>query len=103
MENILLVEDDSSLAAGLQYTLKKEGYGVTPAATMRGALENIDSEVFSLAILDIGLPDGSGIIGFERESTKHPAGLRTHMLICIGSALAMLTGQFVFETIAPAG
>ncbi|NLT15229.1 MAG: MgtC/SapB family protein [Clostridiales bacterium] len=42
-----------------------------------------------------------GVIGFERESTKKPAGLRTHMLICIGSALVMLTGQYIYETVAP--
>ncbi len=42
-----------------------------------------------------------GVIGFERESTKKPAGLRTHMLICIGSALVMLTGQYMYETVAP--
>lgn len=41
-----------------------------------------------------------GIIGFERESTKKPAGLRTHMLICIGSALVMLTGQYIYETVS---
>lgn len=39
-----------------------------------------------------------GVIGLDRETTRHPAGMRTHMLICIGSALAMLTGQFVFQT-----
>lgn len=42
-----------------------------------------------------------GIIGFERQSTKKPAGLRTHMLICIGSALVMLTGQYIYESVAP--
>ncbi len=42
-----------------------------------------------------------GIIGFERESTKKPAGLRTHMLICIGSALVMLTGQYVHTAVSP--
>ena len=42
-----------------------------------------------------------GVIGFERESTKKPAGLRTHMLICIGAALVMLTGQYIYETVAP--
>jgi putative Mg2+ transporter-C (MgtC) family protein len=43
-----------------------------------------------------------GIIGFERQSTKKPAGLRTHMLICVGSALVMLTGQYVYLSVAPA-
>jgi len=28
-----------------------------------------------------------GIIGFQRERAKKPAGLRTHILICLGSAL----------------
>lgn len=28
-----------------------------------------------------------GLIGFEREHDKRPAGLRTHMLICVGAAL----------------
>ncbi len=42
-----------------------------------------------------------GVIGFERESTKKPAGLRTHMLICIGSALVMMTGQYIYESVAP--
>jgi putative Mg2+ transporter-C (MgtC) family protein len=28
-----------------------------------------------------------GIIGFQREMAKKPAGLRTHILICMGSAL----------------
>lgn len=42
-----------------------------------------------------------GIIGFERQSARKPAGLRTHMLICIGSALVMLTGQYVYAAVAP--
>jgi putative Mg2+ transporter-C (MgtC) family protein len=41
-----------------------------------------------------------GIIGFEREFLRQPAGLRTHMLICIGSALVMLTGQYVYVSIS---
>ena len=28
-----------------------------------------------------------GIIGFERRAVHKPAGLRTHMLVCMGSAL----------------
>ncbi len=32
----------------------------------------------------------SGIIGFERELHGRPAGLRTHILVCVGAALVML-------------
>lgn len=37
-----------------------------------------------------------GLVGLEREHDKRPAGLRTHILICVGSALfAMIaTGYF---------
>lgn len=39
------------------------------------------------------------LIGYEREQRHQAAGLRTHMLICIGAALAMLTNQFISERI----
>lgn len=38
-----------------------------------------------------------GIIGFERSRHGRAAGLRTHILVCVGSALTSLTGIFGFE------
>ncbi len=43
-----------------------------------------------------------GMIGLERGSNKHQAGFRTHMLVCMGAALAMLTNQFIYETMTTA-
>jgi putative Mg2+ transporter-C (MgtC) family protein len=37
-----------------------------------------------------------GIIGYEREYTNRPAGFRTHILVCVGSALVMITSEFIF-------
>jgi putative Mg2+ transporter-C (MgtC) family protein len=37
-----------------------------------------------------------GLIGLERESHKRPAGFRTHILVCIGSALIMIISQYAF-------
>lgn len=37
-----------------------------------------------------------GIIGFEREHVHRPAGFRTHILVCVGSALVMVTSEFIF-------
>ncbi len=37
-----------------------------------------------------------GIVGLERESTNKPAGFRTHILVCMGSAIIMLTSIFIF-------
>ncbi|MGI4815576.1 MAG: MgtC/SapB family protein [Janthinobacterium lividum] len=36
------------------------------------------------------------VIGFERERLAWAAGLRTHMLVCVGSALFMLVSAFGF-------
>jgi len=37
------------------------------------------------------------LIGFEREIKQHGAGLRTHILVCLGSTLIMLTSLYVFD------
>jgi putative Mg2+ transporter-C (MgtC) family protein len=37
-----------------------------------------------------------GLIGFERELHGRVAGLRTHILVCVGSALLMLTSMHLF-------
>ncbi|OXM13785.1 MgtC/SapB family protein [Paenibacillus herberti] len=44
-----------------------------------------------------------GLVGFEREQSNHAAGLRTNILVCLGSCLLMLLSiygfaQFVNET-----
>lgn len=38
-----------------------------------------------------------GIIGIERGKKNRPAGFRTHILVCIGSALAMTTNQYIVQ------
>lgn len=38
-----------------------------------------------------------GAIGIERSTKKHAAGLRTYILVCLGSTLAMLTNQFIYQ------
>ena len=39
----------------------------------------------------------SGLIGFERQFHKRTAGLRTHILVSLGSCLIMLTSLYVFD------
>jgi putative Mg2+ transporter-C (MgtC) family protein len=38
-----------------------------------------------------------GLLGLERGSKNRPAGFRTYMLVCFGSALVMMTNQFVHQ------
>ncbi|MEK6350688.1 MAG: MgtC/SapB family protein, partial [Burkholderia sp.] len=39
------------------------------------------------------------VIGFERERLSWAAGLRTHMLVCVGSALIMIVSAFGFADV----
>lgn len=38
-----------------------------------------------------------GAIGIERERKRRPAGFRTHILVCLGSAMTTMTSQFLFS------
>ncbi|MBV4423068.1 response regulator transcription factor [Clostridium tyrobutyricum] len=60
MYKLLLVEDDSALALGIEFTLKDEGYEVLTVATIKDAKKFMEGEKFHMIILDINLPDGSG-------------------------------------------
>ena len=38
-----------------------------------------------------------GVLGMERGMKNRPAGLRTYMLVCVGSCLIMLTNQYIYQ------
>lgn len=38
-----------------------------------------------------------GLLGLERGMKNRPAGMRTYMLVCVGSCLIMLTNQYVYQ------
>ena len=57
---LFILEDDAAIAMGLSYSLKNEGYDVTVAKSVKSAYEILNKEAFSLYILDLTLPDGSG-------------------------------------------
>lgn len=40
-----------------------------------------------------------GILGVERGRKRRPAGLRTYMIVCMASALVMMTGEYLFTTL----
>ena len=43
-----------------------------------------------------------GIVGIERGSGDRPAGVRPHILVCVGSALFMLVSMYGFDELTPA-
>ena len=60
-ERILIVEDEGSLADSVRYNLEREGFVVTVAADGRNALERFRAEPPALVILDLMLPEISGL------------------------------------------
>lgn len=53
-----------------------------------------DFQIISRLVLTLIL---SGFIGLERQVHKRTAGLRTHILVALGSCLIMLTSLYVFD------
>ena len=60
MGNILVVEDDLALSAGLCFELDSCGYLTVPAYTCQKAAQLLAGNHFDLALLDVNLPDGNG-------------------------------------------
>jgi DNA-binding response OmpR family regulator len=69
---ILLVEDEETLAVGLEYNLIEEGYLVTRAKDGREAIKFFEGESFDLILLDIMLPYLDGFEIAERVREVNP-------------------------------
>ncbi|HJB21710.1 MAG TPA: response regulator transcription factor [Candidatus Fournierella merdavium] len=61
MEKIFLMEDDAALCRGICMALGTEERTVVPAGSLTGARQALAGARFDLLILDINLPDGSGV------------------------------------------
>ncbi len=57
---IFVLEDDSAISMGLKYSLENEGYEVVQAECVKEAMELLEKETYSLYLLDLTLPDGTG-------------------------------------------
>ncbi|MDE5539749.1 MAG: response regulator transcription factor [Bacilli bacterium] len=63
---ILLVEDDNTIASGLDFCLKKENFEVVIANKAQDAILKIKQEDFNLMLLDINLPDMDGLTMYQK-------------------------------------
>lgn len=72
MVKILLVEDEGDLARTLRHRLALAGYQVKWAPDLAAARLALRRPTFSLVLLDIGLPDGSGFNLAAMVRQRHP-------------------------------
>lgn len=61
MKNILIVEDDTALAEGIVLVLQQEGFVFRCCHNAKDARRMLEKDNFDLILLDINLPDGSGL------------------------------------------
>jgi DNA-binding response OmpR family regulator len=61
MAKILLIEDDPQISKTLQLNLRLSGFEITHAVSFQEAWARVIQEHFDLLLMDIGLPDGSGL------------------------------------------
>jgi two-component system alkaline phosphatase synthesis response regulator PhoP len=78
MKRILVVEDESGIAFGLQLDLKNEGYDVEIETDGESALRRVRKESFDLILLDVMLP---GKDGFEVCRDLRRSGLKTPIIM----------------------
>jgi DNA-binding response OmpR family regulator len=73
---LLIVEDDRSLCAAINDYLKMEGHVCEIAQNYRQAINKAADNIYDCIILDIGLPDGSGLdIIRELKANKSTDGI----------------------------
>ena len=80
MNQILLLEDDEALGRGIGMALETPDCTVTCCGTLRQAADLLLKQQFELLILDINLPDGSGLEllrSLRKEGNQTPAILLT--------------------------
>lgn len=87
----LIVEDEEKVASFIKKGLFTQGYDSVIAPTGREALDLFESQKFDLIILDIGLPDLSGLEVCE-QIRKTNAQIPILMLTALGSVSDKLSG-----------
>jgi two-component system, OmpR family, catabolic regulation response regulator CreB len=68
---ILVVEDEPAIADTIQYALESEGFRCLRLEAGAGVVEVLDAQPVALVVLDIGLPDMSGIEVCRRIRERH--------------------------------
>ena len=95
---ILIVEDDSSLRETLKNLLKRRHYRVSEAGTVKEAHHQLKKRFFDLILLDLTLPDGSGLDILRKIAVNY----RNRIIIVSGTGTidtaveAMRRGAFDF-------
>ncbi len=59
-KKLLIIEDDTDLREGLNFSFEGDGYEVSDVGNKREGLQEIKKGIYDLVLLDCNLPDGTG-------------------------------------------
>jgi DNA-binding NtrC family response regulator len=97
--SILVVEDEDIIRTSLREFLSEEGYDVGVAASVASALHQARQRDFDVAICDVQLPDGDGLVLLRRLQQLNPniSGLMISAYATVENAIeAFKSGAFDF-------
>jgi DNA-binding NtrC family response regulator len=83
---ILIVDDSANMRETLTDILEEKGYSTQTARTAREAIQKAQESVFNIALIDINLPDKTGIEVLRTFRRNHPS--RMNIVITGNATLA---------------
>ena len=83
-EKVLIVDDDQMIRWALTEALRSWGYSCNEAGTVSAALAAFETDQPAAVLLDVNLPDGSGLDGLREIKRRQP---ETVVIMMTGSVL----------------
>src|SRR5436190_5027245 len=93
-EKVLIVDDDQMIRWALTEALRNWGYACIEAGTVNAALATFESDQPAAVLLDVNLPDGSGLDGLREIKRRQPDAVVIMMTgsVLVADTIAALRG-----------
>jgi len=93
-EKVLIVDDDQMIRWTLNEALRNRGYACVEAGTVAAALAAFDTEQPAATLLDVNLPDGSGLDCLREIKRRQPDAIIIMMTgdVLVADTIAALRG-----------
>src|SRR6266513_527258 len=93
-EKVLIVDDDQMIRWALTEALRNWGYGCVEAGTVNAALATFETDQPAAVLLDVNLPDGSGLDGLREIKRRQPDAVVIMMTgsVLVADTIAALRG-----------
>jgi len=89
LPNIIVIDDDKNIRLLYKKELDREGYEVSLVASAKDALEEVIKKKYRVAIIDIEMPDMSGL-----ELISQIKELSPHTMTILNSAYSIYKSDF---------